>query len=247
MDILPLPRFGLVVPPENPVAEPEFNRFIGSELNVYTTRFPVTPVFDHATMELYNEVLPDVLATFGKLALGAAVVACNASHYLFGPDGDAEFLAGLSQRFGYPVQSTSHAIVDLLEVLGQKRLTLVSPYAPWLTDISRGYWEKAGLTVDHIAYAPAEAGVDGAEDRFNPYEVTTATLLERVRAAGVPGDGVLLFTGTGMATVTAAEHLAREGDARTLVTSNLASAWWARRTLGLTGAAHPLVERLNAR
>ncbi|MER7754695.1 arylmalonate decarboxylase [Kitasatospora sp. NPDC097643] len=246
MDIFTLPRFGLVVPPENPVAEPEFHRLIGSEVNVYATRFPVTPEFVKTTMEMYNEVLPDVLATFGQLRLDAAVVACNASHYLLGPDGDQAFLAQLSQRFGFPVMSSSSAILALCEHLGVKRLTLVSPYAPWLTETSHAFWEQAGLTVDQIVLAPAGTPVAGEEERFNPYEVTTETLLGRVRAAGPSEDSAVLFTGTGMYTLAAAAELAREDTRRTLLTSNLASAWWVRRTVGATAApAHPLLRRLE--
>ncbi|MFK4228020.1 arylmalonate decarboxylase, partial [Streptomyces sp. NPDC019890] len=187
MDIFPLPRLGLVVPPENPLAEPEFNRLIGSELNVYTTRFPLTPGMGvKETMERYNEVLPDTLATFGQMHLDAAVVACNASHYLLNPDGDRAFVAELSERFGFPVQSSTQAILALCEALGITRLTLVSPYWDWLTETSRDFWEQAGLTVDRVVLAPAVPDPAGDDHRFDPYKVTTKTLLERIREARLP-------------------------------------------------------------
>ncbi|MFC1408679.1 arylmalonate decarboxylase [Streptacidiphilus sp. N1-12] len=197
-------------------------------------------------MEMYNVVLPDILATFGALRLDAAVVACNASHYILDPDGDRAFLDRLSERFGFPVQSSTQAIVALCEALEVRRLILVSPYAPWLTEASRGYWEKAGLTVDQIVLAPGT--VDGAEvdDLFNPYLVTTATLLDRVGQVRVPEDGALLFTGTGMGTLPAMAELARAGSRRILLTSNLASAWWVRRTVKSDSApTHPLVRRVQ--
>ncbi|MEV6332131.1 arylmalonate decarboxylase [Streptomyces sp. NPDC051909] len=250
MDIFASPRLGLLVPPENPVAEPEYHQLLGSEMNVYTTRFPVTPGFTRETMEMYNEVLPEVLATFGAMRLDAAVVACNASHYLLDPDGDRDFCAELSERCGFPVLSTTRAILDLCEALGVSGLTLVSPYASWLTELSRGYWEKAGLTVERIVLAPAGPNPPGRgeekDEDFNPYLVTTKTLLERVREAGVPEDGTVLFTGTGMGTLPAATELAAEGTGRTLITSNMAAAWWARRTAGLAGAGeHALLRRID--
>ncbi|MFE9428670.1 arylmalonate decarboxylase [Kitasatospora sp. NPDC006697] len=247
MDIFGLPRFGLLVPPENPVAEPEFMQLLGSEMNVYTTRFPVTPEFTLETMEMYNKVLPEVLATFGQLRLDAVVVACNASHYLLNPAGDREFLAELSERFGFPVRSSSQAILDLLSAIGTGRLTLVTPYAPWLTDISRSFWEQAGLTVNQIIVTPAGEEPRDEDEHYNPYLVTTKTILDRVRAAKLPEDETVLFTGTGMATLTAVAELAREEDRRTLLTSNAASAWWARRTAGVTDGegTHPLIRRLG--
>lgn len=247
MDIFPLPRLGLVVPPENPIAEPEFHRLIGSEMNVYTSRFPLTPGMGvKETMESYNEVLPETLAAFGRMRLDAAVVACNASHYLLNPQGDRAFVAELSERLGFPVQSSTQAILAVCEEFGTTRLTLVSPYWPWLTETSRSFWEQAGLKVDTVVLAPAVPGRVAEEHEFDPYRVTTRTLLTQVREAGVPDEGVVLFTGTGMGTLTALAELDREFGRSTLLTSNLASAWWARRTVGAAGAeVHPLLERLE--
>ncbi|WP_030348706.1 arylmalonate decarboxylase [Streptomyces sp. NRRL S-1022] len=247
MDIFPLPRLGLVVPPENPLAEPEFNRLIGTELNVYTTRFPLTPGMGvKETMLRYNDVLADTLATFGGMRLDASVVACNASHYLLGPDGDRAFVAELSEAFGYPVQSTTQAILAVCEELGISRLTLVSPYWDWLTETSRSFWEQAGVAVDRVVLAPAVVDPKEQDHEFDPYRVTTRTLLGRIREAGLPDDGAILFTGTGMGTLAALAELDREFGRTTLLTSNLAAAWWARRAVGAAGAeVHPLLERLE--
>ncbi|NUR93247.1 MAG: arylmalonate decarboxylase [Nonomuraea sp.] len=246
MDTFGLPRVGLLVPPENPVAEPEFHRLIGAEMNVYTTRFPVTPEFTKATMEMYNKVLPETLATFGLMSLDAAVVACNASHYLLDPGGDRAFCDELSEGAGFPVQSSTQAILALCGALGVGRLTLVSPYAPWLTELSRAFWERAGLAVERVVLAPAVVGPTDEGHHFNPYDVTTETILDRLRAARVPDGGTVLFTGTGMGTLGALNELVREDAPFTLLTSNLASAWWARRTTGVDPVeAHPFLRRLE--
>lgn len=240
MDLFSTPRLGVVVPPENPTAEPEFNRLLGSLMNVYTSRFPTLPGKGLLEMlETYNEVLPEALGAFGGMRLDAAVVACSASHYLLSPDGDRRFCDELSERAGFPVQSSTQAILAACEALGVTRMTLVSPYEPWLTDTSARFWEEAGLTVDRAVLVPAG-------DHFNPYEVTTAAILGEVRRAGLPGDTALLFTGTGMSTLGALHELARETD-RVLLTSNLASAWWALGAVGAhdaLAASHPLLSRL---
>lgn len=126
--------------------------------------------------------------------------------------------------------------------MGADRLVLVSPYEPWLTELSRSYWESAGLAVDRVVKIRAGA-------RFSPYDVTTEELVAQVREAELPDEATLLFTGTGMFTFDALAALGRDGD-RTLLTSNLASAWWARDTLGLPADgpdAHPLLRRLARR
>ncbi len=238
MDLSSAPRLGIVVPPENPTAEPEFGRLIGSEVNLYTSRFPTTPGEGLREMlETYNKVLPEVLAGFGAMRLDAAIVSCSASHYLLSPDGDRAFCEELSERTGFPVRSSTQVTLAACEALGVDRLTLVSPYEPWLTDVSRKFWETAGLIVEQVVLVRAG-------DRFDPYRVTTTQLLDRLRQQEIPEDAALLFTGTGMSTVAALEHISPGSD-RVLLTSNLASAWWMLREVGVAGT-HPLLERLAA-
>lgn len=227
MDLFPLPRLGIVVPPENPTAEPEFHRFLGGRVNVYTARFPLTPGLGLRRMlETYNDVLPDTLGAFGALRLDAAVVACSASHYLLGPDGDREFCARLSARSGFPVASSTQAVLAVAARLGLRRVTLVSPYEPWLTDTSRAFWERAGLTVDAVVRV---ALPDGGHD---PYRVTAQGLLDRLDTALPDDDRPLLFTGTGMGTLAVLAELERRRPGRIALTSNQASARWALDVAG---------------
>ncbi|WP_103532668.1 arylmalonate decarboxylase [Streptomyces sp. SM11] len=247
MDLFSLPRLGIVVPPENPTAEPEFSQLLGARLNVFASRFPVTPGMGlRGMLETYNRVLPDTLGAFGRMHLSAAVVACSASHYLLNPNGDRALCDDLSEQVGFPVRSSTQAILAACEALGVTRLTLVSPYQPWLTDTSRNFWERAGLAVDGVVLVPATRCPDGS-DLYDPYQVTTDAIRQCLREHQMPDGTALLFTGTGMGTLAALSELAQEDATRILLSSNLASAWWARRVVdGGIGDAHPLLGRLDS-
>nr|WP_217641417.1 hypothetical protein [Actinopolyspora alba] len=241
MDFSSLPRLGVVVPPENPTVEPEFTRLAGDIMRVYSSRFPLVVGEElQQVLHAWNVALPEILSNFGSLELDATVVACSASHYLLDPEGDRDFCDQLSGRLGFPVQSSTQAILACCASLGITELTLVSPYEPWLTELSRSFWEKAGITVDRVIPVPAG-------DRFDPYSVTTDKIVEEVSGGDIDDDGPLLFTGTGMFTLEALDQLSRRTD-RVLLTSNLASVWWGLKVTALPheeSELHPLLRRLR--
>ena len=195
---------------------------LGTDVELFTTRFPVTPNMPlRAMLETYNEVLPATLESFGQLPLDGVVIACTGSHYLLGPDGDRALCDTLSQRFGYQVESATQVILDALRALDVHRVALVSPYQPWLTDTSRQFWQACGIEVAHVVPV---AG-DGS---YNPYVVTAEQIATALTDTGLrTADTPLLFTGTGMRTLAVLRALRSERPDRTVLSSNLACARWA--------------------
>lgn len=218
-------RVGVVVPPANPAAEPEFQRLLDRRADLHVTRFPVQPGLSLAArLAAYNDVLPEMIRSFGGLPLDALVMACTGSRYLLGPAEDRRDCAELSARFGLPVATATEAIRRALETLRAEEITLVSPYRPWLTTRAERFWTAAGIRITQVVKVKAGA-------RYAPYEVTPDELVARIEEAGVTRSGVLLLTGTGMPTLQAVDALS-EGTERTILTSNLCGAWWALTSAG---------------
>lgn len=214
------PRLGVVVPSGNAAVEPEIAALLSGHVHVHATRFPLFTEFEQRErIAEYNEALAPAIASFGRLGARAIVAECSGSHYLQGPAREQEFCDDLSARFGVEVTTVTRTVLSALASIDATEVTLVSPYAQWLTDLSQAYWEAAGIKVRDIVKVRSSQG-------FSPYDVTTGELVEQVRAADRPKDEVLLMTGTGMFTLAALEEL-EAGTERTIITSNLATAWWA--------------------
>lgn len=215
---------GLVVPPANPVAEPETTYLLNSLSTVHTTRFPVMRGPLPARLKAYNQVLPDVITSFGGLALDAVVVGCSGSRYLLGPQEDEESCSALSMRCGMPIATATFATRRVLQRLGPRELVLISPYEPWLSELARRFWHRAGWRVRMVP-------IRSAAGTYAPYEVATRDLVDQIERAHLSKNAVLLCTGTGMATLAALPPLA-VGNDRVLLTSNLCGAWWALNQAG---------------
>jgi len=213
-------RVGVLVPPANPAAEPELTRLLGSRADMHVSRFPVRPGLALAErLESYNAALPAMACSFGGLPLDALVMACDSSRYLLDPDEDREGCLRLTERCGVPFASSTLAVLEAIEHLGLEEIHLISPLQPWLTELAERFWKAAGLRIAGVLPVRAQGG-------FSPYDLTPAELIEQVKQAELPSDGVLLFTGGGMATLPALGTLGAGND-RVLLTSNLCSAWWA--------------------
>src|SRR2546429_9985968 len=101
-------RVGVVVPSGNAAAETEIGCLVRPEMNLHTMRFPHMPERGLAErLGAYNDVLPETIGGFGRLALDAAGVACSGSHYPLGPEDDRQRWAKLAADTGRPVGSST--------------------------------------------------------------------------------------------------------------------------------------------
>lgn len=212
-------RVGVVVPPSNPVVEPELDALLGDDIFLYSERLPR---FTGMTLEERNEhYLPayrQSLDGLYGLNTECALVAMTGPNYRLGLDGDRQLCQELSAEFGAPVRTASLAIYDALADLGITRIQLVSPYPDWLTDQTVRYWSEGGINVVATDHLLAEG------EEFRAYETTTDEVVTHLESIDPePGTAVLL-TGTGMVSVTSIYRMSTRRVP--ILSSNLCGAWW---------------------
>lgn len=219
-------RVGVVVPPSNPVVEPELDALLGDDILLYSARLPRhTGLTLQQRNALYLPAYGDALDSLEGIGAVCAYVAMTGPTYQFGVEGDRALCAELSARFELPVRTASLAIYDALTSLGLNRIHVVSPYPDWLTDQTVTYWSDAGINVvavDHLL---------GKGEEFRAYEMDTHEVVGHLKAVDPEPGCALLLTGTGMVSIASIYQMGHRRRVP-ILSSNLCGAWWILQQCG---------------
>jgi maleate isomerase len=216
-------RVGVVLPPANPVVEEEMRALLPPAVRLHAARMPLIPGDLQVRNDGYPDHYPEMVRSFGDLALDAILIAQTGASYRFGPDGDRALNADLSAQYGAPVETISVSIVEALRALGADAVYLLSPYPKWLTERSARYWSDAGFRVQ---------GVTQMAEEFVAYTMDTAGVVSALRRLDVPRGVTVLMSGTGMTTLDAIRLTVPDMPGPVL-SSNLCGAWSLLRRLGV--------------
>ena len=213
-------RVGVVVPPSNPVVEPELDALVGNDVLVYGSRLPR---FAGLTLpernRMYVPAYADSLDELFGLDPVCALVAMTGPNYHLGVDGDRDMCADLTKRFGAPVHTASLAIHDTLTSLEITDIHLLSPYPDWLTDETVRYWSGAGMNVVAVEHLLSHG------EEFHAYETGTDEVVNRLRLIDPAPGSVILLTGTGLVSA-ASIYLTGHSCRVPTLSSNVCGAWW---------------------
>ena len=219
-------RVGVVVPPSNPVVEPEVDALVGDDVIIYSSRLPrYTGLTLEQRNRRYVPAYAEALDGLYGLDLECALVAMTGPNYQYGIDGDRNLCADLTAQFGAPVRTASLAIHDALVAMVIDRIHLMSPYPEWLTEETVGYWSGAGINVVAVEHLLGEG------EQFSAYETRPDEVVAHLRALVPEPDSAVLLSGTGLVSV-ASIYRAGYGVRAPILSSNLCGAWWILQQCG---------------
>ncbi|ANY17516.1 hypothetical protein AW878_03915 [Bordetella pseudohinzii] len=188
---------------------------------LHAMRLPVIPGDLDARNRGYVQAYAECIKGFGSLKLDAIAVAMTGPQYRLLFEGDVALCQRLSEAAEVPVETASMALYHALKALGIERLSLLSPYPNWLTNLAVAYWESAGFKVDHI---------QAFDDKLVAYSVTPEEVARALLETRTEAGGAVVMSGTGMRTL---EALHQAQGITPLLSSNLCSVWsLARRIPG---------------
>lgn len=225
---------GIGVPQANPTVEQEMFALRPAGLSLVTSRLTSSAPELEQRLRDYILNTEDFAGCFDDLSIDLFAVACTGSSYLLGAEAEQNLLADCSEQLGYPVITAAGAIHESLQLIGARRIAIVSPYPAWLADLARKYWASMGYAVVDIRSVPLRG-----ENVHAIYELSSADALAIARELDPDALDAVLFTGTGMPTLGAIGPLA-DATGLAVMSSNLCLLSAAARTLGLT--SDPLLQ-----
>ena len=225
-------RLGFLLPPGNPMVEPEMITLAPEGVSVHFHRMAAhgapgslegqdertRTMIDNidGSIELLASVEPDVI-----------VVAHTATSYYLGRGGEADLLARLEQSTGTRVITAFGSVLRALERLNVRRLALGAPYSAQTTLQGKPHLEAHGLEVVNFANLQ---GVTNIYNETAERAYGLARLVDRADAEAV------FLSGTGMPTLPVLELL--EQDLGKPVISSASAMMW--HALRLAGVRQPI-------
>ena len=141
---LPRTRVGLIIPSVNTFSEPQFNRFAPRDLGIHVARARVAGPWKRPLPEMAGEI-----ATSAQLLADCApdliVFHCTDTSMSQGPQGEGKILDIVRDATGIDAVATSRLVLEALQVLGLKRVMLLTPYHSNKSIID--YLNASGVTV----------------------------------------------------------------------------------------------------
>ncbi|TDZ76327.1 Arylmalonate decarboxylase [Mycobacteroides salmoniphilum] len=212
------PTVGFIYPDH--AAESDY-QLVARQLDM---NFPVVHIYGtdlHAVPELLDLGGPEKLAEGVRLLRphepGAVVWACTSGSFVYGPQGAAEQVAGLSKRSGTPASSTSFAFVNAATALGVSKVAVAASYPRDIAELFVAFLAAHDIEV----VAMGEAGIDTAAEvgRLNADQID-----ELAEANDHPEAQALLIPDTAMHTIAHVERLESRLD-KAVLTANQVTVW----------------------
>ena len=220
-------RIGLLVPSSNTTVETEFFKALPAGVTLHIARLFIATV----TPDSINKMV-ETLETESKLLASAdvdvIVLGATAPSFLKGLGYDKEMSKRIEDATGKPATTTSTALLQALQTLGIKKLSLGSAYSPTVNEICANFLEANGLQV------VAKDGLNVIDNlQIGRLDVQTAYELGR-KVDRPESEGVVLAC-TNWKSMDIIERLEQDINKPVLSTTQV-SIWGALRKIGYTGS-----------
>jgi len=221
-------RIGLLVPSGNSVAEPEIHAMLPAGVTALVTRLTLTGSSEAELEAMIGGLEPAsrLLADARPDLIGFHCTAVST----FAPERAGSIRARIEAASGLPACSTADGILAALEVLGVRRLVLVTPYLEAVHAREVAWLAAHGVAV-------AGGSCLGVNTNAEMARIPPARIAEQARDAvrAAPGAAACFISCTAIRSAGLIAGLEAELGLP-VITSNQVMAWHALRRLGISDA-----------
>jgi maleate cis-trans isomerase len=171
-------KLGLIVPSWNTVNEYEFQQVIHPAMSVHSMRIKIT-ADDEENYSWMSTQVPAAAKLLAQAKVQVICYGCLAGGFVKGPGHDRQIITDIEKTTGIPGVAAASALIDALAALKVTRVSVASPYEPWLNEKLRQYLNAFGIDVlalkglgtqAHANFTPEQnaelaASVDRAESQ----------------------------------------------------------------------------------
>ncbi|MGP1677069.1 MAG: maleate cis-trans isomerase family protein [Burkholderiales bacterium] len=213
-------KLGIIVPSWNTVMDYELQRMGGEGVSIHSQRIRHNADTEENLAWLSTQA-PAAAQLLSHAKVNAICYGCTGSGFLKAPEADVEFASEMERSTGIPSVTSSAAIVQALRALRAKRISVASPYEPWLNEKLRLYLQAAGFEV--VAMKGLATQAHGS--------VTTNTVKALALEVLRPQTEAIFISCSNFRTLDIIEAVEREAG-KPVVTSNQAAMWGTLRRIG---------------
>jgi maleate cis-trans isomerase len=187
---------GVLTPQANTTVEPEFAILLPPGYASINARMVSDKPTIEGRLDDYFATLENSIAQFANAPMGALAFACTGASYLRGVERERAAVEAIEAAHGVSFLTAGRAVAEALQRHGARRIGVVSPYPPSLTQASIGYWREHGFDVVTVTMAAAPTS------KFNPiYDLSAANGKEALAAIDLGNVDAVVMLGTGMPTL----------------------------------------------
>jgi maleate isomerase len=184
---------GVLTPQANTTVEPEFSILMPPGYAFLTARMVSDKPTLEGRLDDYFATIERSVAQFAGAPMKAVAFACTGASYLQGVERETRAVDALQKALDVAFLTAGRAVADALRRLGARRIALVSPYPPALTEASISYWRGHGF--DIVAVTNVAQGVS----KFHPiYDLAASSVDDALGAIDLGSLDAVLILGTGI-------------------------------------------------
>ncbi len=220
-------RIGLILPSSNTTMEPEFNRIMSRYATIHSARIRLRNVTT-SQLEAMEKEAEDASSELCDAGVDLICFGCTSGSLFRGIGHDKEIVRRIESETRIPAMATAGAVVEALDALGMKELSVATPYTREIELLERRFLTDSGFKILSVGSLGLSGNLDIGSQ---PPEVAYA-LAKKVHTDA--SDGVFISC-TNFRTIEVVGRLETELR-KPVVSSNTASAWKALHVMGVRGS-----------